>query len=304
LSFQPAQRVETRVFARLPDRLRIKDRRSGWAFGKGSDQLHSFLEGPAFDRAGNLYVTDIPYGRVLRVSPAAEWTVVAEYDGWPNGLAIHKDGRIFIADHKRGIMALDAASGRVEPMLEQVRREGFKGTNDLTFAGNGDLYFTDQGQTGLQDPSGRVFRLRADGNVDCLLERIPSPNGLVLSKDEKTLFVAVTRANQIWRLPLHPDGTTSKVGAFINMSGGSGPDGMALADDGSLAVAHVGLGAVWVFDRLGEPIYRLVSCEELSTTNVAFGGSKQAALFITESDSGTILAADVGIAGRTLYSHT
>ena len=55
---------------------------------------------------------------MLRVSPDAEWDVVAEYDGWPNGLAIHKDGRIFIADHKRGIMALDAASGRVEPVLE------------------------------------------------------------------------------------------------------------------------------------------------------------------------------------------
>jgi gluconolactonase len=78
---------------------------------------------------------------------------------------------------------------------------------------------------------------------------------------------------------------------------------MALADDGSLAVAHVGLGAVWVFDRLGEPVYRLVSCEDLSTTNLAFGGSKHSTLFISESDSGTILAADVGIAGRKLYSH-
>jgi gluconolactonase len=87
------------------------------------------------------------------------------------------------------------------------------------------------------------------------------------------------------------------------MSGGNGPDGMALADDGSIAVAHVGLGAVWIFDRLGEPIYRLVSCEELSTTNIAFGGPNQSTLFITESDSGTILAAEVGTAGRALYSH-
>jgi gluconolactonase len=303
LSFLPVRRVDTRVFARLPERLRVTDRRSGWAFGKGDAPLHSFLEGPAFDRAGHLYVTDIPYGRVLRVSPAGEWDVVAEYDGWPNGLAIHQDGRIFIADHKRGVMVLDAASGRVEPVLEQVRREGFKGTNDLTFARNGDLYFTDQGQTGLQDPSGRVYRLRQNGNVDCLIDNVPSPNGLVLSKDEKTLFLAVTRANQIWRVPLHPDGTTSKVGAFINMSGGGGPDGMALADDGSIAVAHVGLGAVWIFDRLGEPVCRLVSCEELSTTNIAFGGANQSTLFITESDSGTILAAEAGIAGRVLYSH-
>ena len=301
--FAPAQRVETRVFARLPEHLRVKGRRSGWAFGKGNDELHSFLEGPCFDRAGNLYVTDIPYGRILRVTPDAQWSVAAEYDGWPNGLAIHKDGGIFIADHKRGIMALDPASGWVEPVLENVRREGFKGTNDLTFAGNGDLYFTDQGQTGLQDPTGRVFRLRHNGDVDCLIDKVPSPNGLVLSRDEKTLFLAVTRANQIWRVPLHPDGTTSKVGAFITLSGGGGPDGMALADDGSLAVAHVGLGSVWIFDRLGEPRYRLVSCEDLSTTNIAFGGPADKTLFITESDSGTILAAEVGIAGRRLYSH-
>ena len=301
--FAPAQRVETRVFARLPEHLRVKGRRSGWAFGKGNDELHSFLEGPCFDRAGNLYVTDIPYGRILRVTPDAQWSVAAEYDGWPNGLAIHKDGGIFIADHKRGIMALDPASGWVEPVLENVRREGFKGTNDLTFASNGDLYFTDQGQTGLQDPTGRVFRLRHNGDVDCLIDKVPSPNGLVLSRDEKTLFLAVTRANQIWRVPLHPDGTTSKVGAFISMSGGGGPDGMALADDGSLAVAHVGLGSVWIFDRLGEPRYRLVSCEDLSTTNIAFGGPGGKTLFITESDSGTILAAEVGIAGRRLYSH-
>src|SRR5882724_2443048 len=303
LLFAAPQRIETRVFARLPDELRVKGRRSGWAFGKASDHLHSFLEGPSFDRAGNLYVVDIPYGRILRVTPEAKWSVVAEYDGWPNGLAIHRDGRIFIADHKRGIMALDVKSGRVEPVIESVRREGFKGTNDLTFATNGDLYFTDQGQTGLQDPTGRVFRLRANGDVDCLIDKVPSPNGLVLSRDEKTLFLAVTRANAVWRLPLHPDGTTSKVGAFINMSGGSGPDGMALADDGSLVVAHVGLGSVWIFDRLGEPRYRLVSCEDLSVTNVAFGGAGNRTLFITESDSGTILAADVGIAGRALYSH-
>jgi len=301
--FGPAQRIETRVFARLPEALRIKGRKSAWAFGKGSDNLHSFLEGPSFDRAGNLFVTDIHYGRILRITPNGTGSVVTEYDGWPNGLAIHRDGRIFIADHKRGILVLDIASGRVEPVLEGVRREGFKGTNDLTFAANGDVYFTDQGQTGLQDPSGLVFRLRADGNVDCLLDKVPSPNGLVLSKDEKTLFLAVTRANQVWRVPLHPDGTTSKVGAFINMSGGSGPDGMALADDGSLAVAHVGLGSVWIFDRLGEPRCRLLSCEDLSVTNVAFGGASGKTLFITESDSGTILSADVDVAGHRLYSH-
>lgn len=296
-------RIETRVFSRLPDHLRMKGRVSGWSFGKGNDHLHSFIEGPAFDRLGNLYVTDIPYGRVLRVTPEGAWSVVAEYDGWPNGLAIHKDGRIFIADHRRGVMQLDAQSGAVTPVIENVRREGFKGTNDLTFARNGDLYFTDQGQTGLQDATGRVYRLGADGHLDCLIDRVPSPNGLALSRDEKTLFVAVTRANQIWRLPLHADGTTSKVGAYINLSGGGGPDGMALDETGGLAIAHVGLGAVWLFDRLGEPVGRLQSCADLAVTNVAFGGPSGRTLFITESDSGSILMAEVATAGHVLYSH-
>lgn len=301
--FQVPQRIGTRVFARLPDHLRIKNGKSDWSFGKGNDNLHSFLEGPAFDRDGNLFLTDIPYGRILRVSPQGEWSVVTEYDGWPNGLAIHKDGRIFIADHRRGILSLDAATGAVTPVLETVRREGFRGTNDLTFASNGDLYFTDQGQTGLQDPTGRVYRLRVDGNVDCLIDRVPSPNGLVLSRDEKALYLAVTRANQIWRLPLHADGTTTKVGAYITLSGGGGPDGVALDDTGGLAIAHVGLGVVWLFDRLGEPVARITSCEELAVTNVAFGGAEGTSLFITESESGTILQADLPVAGRQLYSH-
>jgi gluconolactonase len=304
LYFRPPEDVATEVFVRLPENLRIKNRRSGWAFGKGHDFLHSFLEGPSFDRAGNLYVVDIPYGRILRVSPSGEWSVVSEYDGWPNGLKIHRDGTIFIADHRRGILRLDPATGAVTPILEHVRREGFKGTNDLIFASNGDLYFTDQGQTGLQDASGRVFRLRTDGQVDCLLQNVPSPNGLVLSVDEKLLFVAVTRANQIWRLPLHADGTTSKVAAFITLSGGlAGPDGLAIDESGGLAVAHCGLGSVWLFDRLGEPLYRIRSREGLSTTNLAFGGTDGKTLYITESDSGTILTARLKVAGQTMYSH-
>ena len=302
--YAPPQEITTEVFARLPEHLRVKNRRSGWAFGKGHDFLHSFLEGPSFDRAGNLLVVDIPHGRVLRVSPQGEWSVVTEYDGWPNGLKIHRDGRIFIADHRRGIMQLDPATGTVTPVLGEVRREGFKGTNDLIFAANGDLYFTDQGQTGLQDPSGRVYRLRADGQVDCLLQNVPSPNGLALSPDEKALFLAVTRANQIWRLPLHPDGTTSKVAAFITLSGGlAGPDGVAIDEQGGLAVAHCGLGTVWLFDRLGEPRYRIRSCEGISTTNLAFGGTDNRSLFITESDTGTVLRAEVPVAGQVMYSH-
>jgi len=301
--FNVPKDITTKVFATVPESLRVRHRESGWAFGKGHG-LHSFLEGPSFDRAGNLFLVDIPYGRILKVSPAGQFSVVAEYDGWPNGLKIHKDGRIFIADHLKGLLVLDPTTGKVEVVVQRVRREGLKGLNDLIFARNGDLYFTDQGQTGMQDASGRVYRLRTDGNVDCLIDTVPSPNGLALSPDEKLLYVAVTRANQVWRLPLHPDGTTSKVGVFLNLSGGlAGPDGLAVDQEGNLAVAHAGFGTAWVFSKLGEPIFRLRSAAGLATTNLAYGGPENRHIYITESDTGTILEAEVPTPGLPLFSH-
>lgn len=296
--------ISASVFTRIPETFSKAGSSSTWV----DVQLHgaptsTFLEGPSFDREGNLFVTDIPWGRIFKITPAGDVSIAAEYDGEPNGLKFHKDGRAFIADHRHGIMVMDPRTGRVTPHLDRALLQRFKGVNDLVFASNGDLYFTDQGQTGLQDPSGRLYRLRVDGQIDCVLDGIPSPNGLVLNADENVLFLAVTRANAIWRVPLMKDGTASKVGTFIQMSGGAGPDGMAIDVDGNLAVCHAGFGAVWLFSAKGEPLLRVNSPEGLLTTNCAFGGADGKRLFITESKSGTILAADLPAAGRPLYSH-
>jgi gluconolactonase len=302
--FAPPRRIETTVFTRLPDRFR-KPRRSAWAdANRGGHEIDSFLEGPSFDRDGSLYVTDIPYGRVFRVDPAGNWEQVAEYEGWPNGLKIHRDGRIFITDYKRGLMLLEPASGAVTPFLETVGSESFKGVNDLVFARSGTLYFTDQGQTGMQDPTGRVYRLTPDGRLGCLLDTIPSPNGIVVDVDESFLLVAVTRANQIWRVPLHASGMVSKVGIFAHLHGGpSGPDGLALDANGCLLVAHAGFGSVWRLSPRAEPLDRVVSCAGYSTTNLAFGGPGGARLFITESETGSILQADMPAPGLAMFSH-
>lgn len=303
--YAPPDVIETEVFATLPDDLRLEGRRSAWLEGQpGPPPSHSLLEGPSFDRDGNLWCVDIAHGRVFRIPAAGMFEVVCQYDGEPNGLKIHKDGRIFIADYKNGIVVLDPKSGRVTPFLARVRLERLKAVNDLVFASNGDLYFTDQGLTGLHDPTGRVFRAAADGRIDCLLDNVPSPNGLVLNLDESVLYVAVTRANAVWRVPLMRDGSVAKVGVFIQMSGGGGPDGLALDEVGNLAVAHVGLGAVWLFSALGEPLYRIRSCRGLHTTNVAYGGKDNRTLFITESGSGSILRAELPTPGRVMFSHT
>ena len=182
-----------------------------------------------------------------------------------------------MADHRHGVMVVDPVSGKVEPYLTRPGFERFFGLNDLHFAANGDLYLTDQGQSGLQSPHGRLFRHRADGQLECLLDNVPSPNGLVLTQDEGQVLLAVTRANAVWRVRFLPGGhAVGKSGTFIQLSGGlAGPDGLALAEDGSLAVCHMGLGTVWLFDRLGEPILRIKSPAGILTGNCAFGGPER-----------------------------
>ncbi len=304
--FSPPSDLTTSVFARIPDQFRIKDRPSHWVKQqRGSRSTDCFLEGPSFDRQGRLYVVDVAYGRVFRISPDGQKIdLVTEYDGEPNGLKIHKDGRIFIADYKNGIMILNPESGAVTPYLVEVEGAAFKGVNDLVFSSNGDLYFTDQGLTGLHDPTGRLYRFSVKGKLECLLDTAPSPNGLVLSREENLIYLNVTRANAVWRVPLLPGGGAMKVGTFIQLSGGhGGPDGLAMDEAGNLVVAHVGMGSVWVFSPLGEPLYRIRSCQGLSTTNVAYGGEGNRTLYITESDSGCVLHCPMEIQGRDLYSH-
>ncbi len=303
--FAAPESIETRIFARLPDEFRRKDKDNAWAIvNRGGLPVDSFIEGPSFDRNGNLYIVDIPYGRVFRINSAAEFTLITEYDGEPNGLKIDKNGRIVITDYRNGLMQLDPKTGQVTTLLNRRWSERFKGVNDLVFARNGDIYFTDQGQTGLHDPTGRVYRLRASGELDLIVSNVPSPNGLVLNSAEQILYVAATRGNCIWRIPLMPDGTASKVGIFVQLSGGlGGPDGLAMDVEDNLVIAHAGLGAVWLFNRIGEPVYRIRSCRGLATTNVAYGGPENRDLYITESESGCVLVARLPTPGRMMYSH-
>ena len=299
----PAPAVsQARVFAKLPERYAHISADNEWVRGQPNAKPHPVLEGPAFDAQGNLWCTDIPGGRIYRISTEGEFELMVAYDGWPNGLKFHRDGRLFIADYKHGIMVMQPGSRSVDPLLVRAGIERFRGVNDLTFASNGDLYFTDQGLTGLQDPTGRVFRVTRGGHISCLLDNVPSPNGLVLNREENVLYVAATRANAVWQLPLTADGRTTKVGLFIQMSGGGGPDGLAMNDEGGLAVAHVGMGCVWSFDSRGRPVHRIDTPQGELSTNIAYGGPQRRTLFITEGISATILAADVLVPGRNLLS--
>jgi len=287
---EPAAREPAQVWSTLPEAFRSQARPTPWSdANKHGQVLDSFLEGPVFDRHGNLYVTDIPYGRIFRVSPSKQWELLIQYDGEPNGMKWLREGVLLIADYQNGLMQFDIKQGLVSPFLNRRDSESFKGVNDLTFDTRGNLYFTDQGQTGLHDPSGRVYRLCKDGRLTVLLDNVPSPNGLVLSPDERVLYVAATRGNEVWRAPLLPNGTVSKVGRFFTTHGPMGPDGMAMDATGHLLVANPGLGCVWRVNGLGEPTHIWTSEAARGTTNLAFGVNNCNQVFVTESDSGSIL---------------
>ncbi|HEX7124171.1 MAG TPA: SMP-30/gluconolactonase/LRE family protein [Thermodesulfobacteriota bacterium] len=193
--------IDTRVVARLPDSLR---RRA--AFDGGAGERDSFLEGPAFDRRGVFHCTDLHNGRILRVRDGRV-EVVSDYGGVPNGLKVHADGRLVVACHRRGIAAVDPRTGEVTTLVDRYRGEPFRAPNDLVFARNGDLYFTDPGEADLRDPHGRLFRLRAGGDLELLLgdtvARIRSAAGLGTSNvafggpDRRSLWITEAEAGVV-----------------------------------------------------------------------------------------------------------
>lgn len=298
---QPEVR-ETEVFTRMPDRFRRTGVRSDWAdANRGGQPTDSFLEGPVFDTAGKLYVTDIPFGRIFRIDAKGDWEQVAEWAGEPNGMKFLNDRELLVTDYRNGLMVCDIVSGNVRPWLERRNSERFKGVNDLVFDSRGNLYFTDQGQTGLHDPTGRLYRRRPDGQLDVLLSNVPSPNGVALSPDERVLYLGVTRGNAVWRVPLQGDGSVTKVSAFFTSYGPSGPDGLAVDQKGRLIVANPGLGVAWVLNHRAEPEVVLRSCAGASLTNLAFGGSRRTTLYCTESISGSVLRAELDAPGLHIH---
>lgn len=302
LNSEPPTVINATVLARLPDGLR-RPQRSEWAdANKPGHVVDCFLEGPAFDRAGNLYLTDIPHGRIFRLTTAGQWQTVADTGGWPNGIAIHRDGSLWVADYRRGLLRVSPHDGNVEVLLGHRNSESFKGLNDLTFDAEGHCYFTDQGQSGLHDPTGRVYRWRTDGRLDLLIANAPSPNGLALDPEGRFLSVAVTRGNAIWRGPLLPDGSVSKVGAFRTFFGTSGPDGLAFDAEKRLVVAHASLGCAFVLNARGEITHIVRSPTGMTITNVAFRpGTPE--LVLTDSEQGVVLTAALPDVGAPLFSH-
>lgn len=287
----PPRQVPLKPWSQMPAALR-NPRRSAWGdLNFNGRALGCFLEGPVFDEAGDLLVVDIPFGRIFRIDPGGAWSLLADYDGWPNGMKLSGQ-RLLIADHKLGLVELDPRSGEHEIIFSGQHGMPLLGLNDLTFGPSGELYMTDQGQSGLHDPCGRVLRRSPDGEIAVVLDTCPSPNGLVFDAARNWLYVAMTRGNAIWRVPL-VDGRPTKVGLAIQLSGGIGPDGLALDPAGRLLAVQAPIG-VWQFDANNQPLCFYAAPPDSYVTNLAVarhdGGSR---MIVIDSINGRLLVADL-----------
>ena len=216
------------------------------------------LEGPAFDRGGNLLFCDVSGGRVLRLTPDKRLSTMVSLDKLgPGGLAVHKDGRIFIAalDLTKGVGAVLAAEPDGSGMRGIVSPEAGHMPNDLVFDARGGFYFTDF-RGASTDPKGGVYYVSPDlGTVTPVLPRLAMANGVALGPGGKELWATEFGRNLLHRVELADATTATPIGTAVAYHfTGPAPDSMRADADGNLYVAVYGQGRVLAFNRNGIPI--------------------------------------------------
>ena len=258
---------------------------------------HGFLEGAVFDRSGAMWMVAWMAGEVLRVADG-KCTVVGHV-AHPNGAKFHPDGRMFITDSREGLLAFDPATGRVSTVKDTYANEHLRGTNDLVFDKAGGVYFTEPYGSDVLKPNGRVFYLPPgpDARLTLVADNIAFPNGIALSPDERTLYVADFARNRILSLPLVAPGRVEGIAfVFAQMEGGIGPDGVMVDAAGNVYAAHFRAGEVVVFDPQGFRYgsIRLPEGAGAMPTNLALHDGW---LYITEAEKNEVWRLKTNIPG-------
>lgn len=273
------------------------------------------LEGPSFDRAGDLLFTDAGAGRILRLTADRRLTtVVPANDLNLGGLAVHKDGRIFAAGtggFKRGSIVSVRPDG--SDLRTVIPPEAGYVVNDLVFDARGGFYFTDFRGTST-DPKGGAYYVAPDlTTVTPVLPNLALANGVALSPDGKTLWVTEFGRNLLHRVDLADATTPTPLGTTVAYHfTGPAPDSMRADADGNLYVALYGQGRVLVFNRNGIPIGQVLlpgrdDGHNLNSTSTALRPGTDELVIVTNDGAGgqgsTIFRARAFAKALPLFSH-
>ena len=235
-------------------------------------------EGPVWIKDGGyLLFTDVPGKTIWRYDDADGLSVYRQPSTLPgaeladdaegaNGLFAYGETEILVPDHgSRTLYALSLEDGRARPLATEFEGKRFNSPNDVVVHSNGTLYFTDPpyGLSGDDDPAKElpysgVFALSPDGEVSLVDSSLTRPNGIALSPDESTLYVAVSdpKDAKFVAYPVGADGTVGEGEVILDVTedlaaeGFGNPDGMAVATDGTIFAT--GPGGLLVLSPDGE----------------------------------------------------
>jgi len=248
-----------------------------------------FTEGPVWNSAGFLYVSDEEKNAIFRLFPDGRREQVIAL-GDPDGSTYDSQQRLInCASVLRAIIRISDDGKTYEILADRYEGKRFNSPNDVVTGPDGALYFTDPtldlvaGEK-QEIPFQGVYRLDVQGKVTLLSKDLEQPNGIAFSPDGQFLYVDDTARKTIWRYRFRSDATLAEGMIFAdeNVAGSKAvPDGIKLDMKGNLYV--VGPGGIWVWSPAGKHLGTLLVPEQ--PANLAWGGPGNSTLFITAGTS-------------------
>lgn len=258
-------------------------------------KLHTgfkFTEGPAADRHGNVYFSDIPNEITYKVDGQGELSKFREKTNRGNGLMFNAAGELVTCEMATGrVVAVSPDGKQVRVIADKYDGKRFNAPNDLVIDQAGGVYFTDPDfgapMPKPQDKLG-VYYVAPDGKVTRLIDNLAKPNGVILSPDEMTLYVIPTGSSEMMAYDVTAPGQISKGRVFCKLilpdrknPGTGGGDGLTIDTKGNLYITS-SLG-LQVFDPSGKLLGIIRFPEQ--PANVTFGGPNNRTLYVTARTS-------------------
>ncbi len=246
-----------------------------------------FTEGPVWGPDGLLYFSDIPANTIYRMDSAGHVAVFLRPSEKANGLAVNADGNLIACRHDGRDVVRITPEKVVTVLAERFNGGRFNSPNDCTVASDGAIYFTDPsyglGDRQREQTCEGVYRISARGEITRVVDDMTRPNGLGISPDGKTLYVADSARKVIRAYTIAQDGNVSggRDLASLETKKEGVPDGMTLDEDGNIYCAAG--GGVWIFSPAGEHLGTIETPEV--PANCTFGGAEYKTLYITARTS-------------------